>query len=159
MKSLAADRFEKVLAFSAIALLVAAATAVVRGEPEWSRVPELVWWHLATIGVALALTPVMLLRKRGDTPHRWLGWIWVSTMFATALISLNLRMIGRGHFSVIHVLSFWTIIQVPLLVWRARQHDIARHRSAVRGMTTGALLIAGFFTFPFGRLLGHWLFG
>ena len=24
---------------------------------------------------------------------------------------------------------------------------------------TGALLVAGFFTFPFDRLLGHWLFG
>jgi hypothetical protein len=25
-------------------------------------------------------------------------------------------------------------------------------------LATGALLIAGFFTFPFDRLLGHWLF-
>jgi hypothetical protein len=25
-------------------------------------------------------------------------------------------------------------------------------------MVLGALLIAGFFTFPFNRLLGHWLF-
>jgi len=29
----------------------------------------------------------------------------------------------------------------------------------VRGLIIGALLIAGFFTFPFHRLLGHWLFG
>jgi uncharacterized membrane protein len=29
----------------------------------------------------------------------------------------------------------------------------------VRGMVTGALLVAGFFTFPFGRMLGAWLFG
>jgi uncharacterized membrane protein len=33
-----------------------------------------------------------------------------------------------------------------------------RHRRGVRAMVTGALLIAGFFTFPFDRLLGHWLF-
>ena len=41
----------------------------------------------------------------------------------------------------------------------ARRHDIARHRKIVRGMVTGALLIAGFFTFPFHRLLGQWLLG
>ena len=32
------------------------------------------------------------------------------------------------------------------------------HRGSVRGMVTGALLVAGFFTFPFDRMLGHWLF-
>jgi uncharacterized membrane protein len=45
------------------------------------------------------------------------------------------------------------------MIWAARTHRYAAHRRAVRGMVTGALLIAGFFTFPFGRLLGHWLFG
>ncbi len=48
---------------------------------------------------------------------------------------------------------------MPLIVWAARNRNIARHRAAVRGMVTGALIIAGVFTFPFGRLLGHWLFG
>jgi uncharacterized membrane protein len=80
-------------------------------------------------------------------------------MFLTALISLDIRMINRGGFSFIHILSVWTLIQVPIIVWSARTHDVARHRSAVRGMVFGALLIAGFFTFPFNRLLGSWLFG
>jgi uncharacterized membrane protein len=31
--------------------------------------------------------------------------------------------------------------------------------TAARGMVLGALLVAGFFTFPFGRLMGRWLFG
>ena len=53
----------------------------------------------------------------------------------------------------------WTLLQVPVIVLAARRHDVARHRSAVRGMVLGALLIAGFFTFPFNRLLGQWLFG
>jgi uncharacterized membrane protein len=48
---------------------------------------------------------------------------------------------------------------VILLVWYARRHQVARHRGAVRGMVMGALLVAGFFTFPFGRLMGRWLFG
>lgn len=59
---------------------------------------------------------------------------------------------------MIHILSVWTVIQVPIIWWTARNHKIARHRSAVRGMVFGALLIAGFFTFPFDRMLGRWLF-
>jgi uncharacterized membrane protein len=49
-------------------------------------------------------------------------------------------------------------VQVPLIVFYARRHEWKRHRSAVRAMVAGALLVAGFFTFPFGRLLGTWLF-
>ncbi len=109
--------------------------------------------------LALALTPVMLLRPRGDRRHRLLGYVWVGAMMATALISFTVRNANDGGFSFIHILSLYTLVQVPLIVWMAHSHNVRGHRSAVRGMTTGALLIAGFFTFPFDRLLGHWLFG
>jgi uncharacterized membrane protein len=80
-------------------------------------------------------------------------------MFLTALDTMFVRMINQGGFSWIHLLSIWTMIQVPLIVLRARSHNVAGHRSAVRGMVTGALMIAGFFTFMFDRMLGHWLLG
>jgi uncharacterized membrane protein len=64
-----------------------------------------------------------------------------------------------GHFSPIHILSVLVIVLVPMLIRAARRHDVARHRRTVRGIVIGALLVAGFFTFPFDRLLGHWLFG
>lgn len=156
---LAPTAFEKVLAAGALVLLACVIVAVAKGHADWPRVPVLVWAHLGTILVAVALTPVMLLRPRGDRRHRQLGYVWVAAMAATAFVSLFVRVINPGHFSLIHVLSVWTLIQVPLIVVRARRHDWRRHRSAVRGMVTGALLIAGFFTFPFNRLLGMWLFG
>lgn len=142
-----------------MALLTAVAVALLRGQADWPKVPARVWIHLTSIVVALALTPVMLLRPRGDRRHRTIGWIWAGAMLLTALISFTIRGIGHGGFSFIHLLSLWVVIQVPLLVSAARKHDVRRHRSGVRGMVTGALLIAGFFTFPFDRLLGHWLFG
>lgn len=101
----------------------------------------------------------MLWRKRGDRLHRRLGWAWSLAMVATALISLDIRQLNAGGFSFIHLLSIWTLLLVPLLIWEARRHKIGAHRSTVRGLITGALLIAGFFTFPFGRLLGDLLFG
>ncbi|MEQ7872802.1 hypothetical protein ABDK56_02185 [Sphingomonas sp. ASV193] len=156
---IAADGFEKLLATAAVLLLAAVIIAIARGHDRWALVPPMVWAHLATIGIALALTPVMLLRRRGDRRHRALGRVWAVAMFMTALLSFSIRGINRGGLSFIHLLSAWTLIQVPIIVWSARRHDVARHRSAVRGMVFGALLVAGFFTFPFNRLLGRWLFG
>lgn len=158
IRSHATDMFERLLSLCAIVLLAAVVIAIAKGRADWAAVPVTISSHLATIVVALVLTPVMLLRRRGDRLHRQLGWIGVTAMLATALISFAIRTSNDGGFSVIHILSVWTCIQVPLIVWSARHHRVRAHRSAVRGMVTGALLIAGFFTFPFDRLMGHWLF-
>lgn len=159
VKPLAADRYEQFLAWAALVLLGFVVLAVARGHDEWSRIPVIVWAHLATIVVALGLTPMILLRRRGDARHRLLGRLWAGSMMLTAFLSLFVRLSNHGGFSLIHLLSLFTLVQVPVIVWSARTHRVARHRGAVRAMVTGALLIAGFFTFPFGRLLGHWLFG
>jgi uncharacterized membrane protein len=156
---LAADTYERGLAIGAIVLLGFVVAAIARGRSEWLLVPVVVWAHLSTMIVALALTPVMLLRPRGDVLHRRIGWVWVSAMILTAAISLFVFNPDRGRFSYIHILSVWVLIQVPIIAWSARKHNIKRHRTGVRAMVTGALLIAGFFTFPFNRMLGHWLFG
>ena len=130
--------------------------------------PPIGWVHLVTILVATFLTPVMLLRRKGDRPHRALGYVWAGAMVLTAATSLFFRMRGpdvsslgvfSGDFSPIHILSVFVLIMVPVAVLRARRHDRAGHESAIRGIVIGALLVAGFFTFPFGRLLGSWLFG
>lgn len=158
-KPLAPDTFEKVLAAAALVLLTAVAVALAKGRHQWHLVPDVVWLHIATILVALILTPVMMLRRRGDRLHRALGWIWCSALGGTALVSFWVRGINPGGLSWIHILSAWTLLQVPLIVWSARTHNVKRHRASVRGMVLGALLVAGIFTFPFGRLMGEWLFG
>lgn len=158
-KPLAPDRYERVLAAGAVLMLSVVVAALIRGHADWARVPTAVWAHLATILTALALTPPMLLRRRGDRRHRLLGRIWVAAMLLTALISFDIRQIAHGGFSWIHLLSAWTLLQAPLIWWSARTHRVDMHRGTVRGMVTGALLIAGVFTFPFGRMLGQWLFG
>lgn len=157
-KPITPDMFERVLAVGAVLLLAAVVAALVRGQNEWHLIKANLWAHLATMIIALGLTPIMLLRQRGDPLHRLLGRVWVAAMFLTAMASFTIRDANDGGFSFIHLLSVWTLIQVPLIYWSARTHNIKQHRSSVRGMVLGALLIAGFFTFPFDRLLGHWLF-
>lgn len=156
---LAPDLYERGLAVGAIVLFGIVVLAIARGAAQWHLVPLIVWAHLSTIMVAVALTPVMLLRPRGTASHRTIGWIWISAMILTAAISLFVYNPDRGRFSYIHILSVWVLIQVPIIAWSAHTHNIRRHRIGVRAMVTGALLIAGFFTFPFGRMLGSWLFG
>ncbi|HYE26788.1 MAG TPA: hypothetical protein VEA61_00925 [Allosphingosinicella sp.] len=157
--SLKPGLFDRILSAAALVLLAFVLAALWRGRAEWGEVPALVWGHIFTIMLAVILTPVMLLRRRGDRLHRRLGWIWVSAMALTAVLTFGIRGINQGSLSLIHILSAWTLVQVPLIVWAARRHDHRRHRNAVRGMVAGALLIAGIFTFPFDRLLGRWLFG
>ncbi|RYY43835.1 MAG: hypothetical protein EOP59_07255 [Sphingomonadales bacterium] len=153
------ETIDRVIATGAVLILIALAAALGRGHAQWGAIGPSVWAHIATIAIALALTPFMMLRQRGTRRHRQLGYVWCAAMVATAAISFTIRLTGHGGFSFVHILSVWTLIQVPVIILSARRHAHARHRSAVRGMAIGALLIAGFFTFPFGRLLGTWLFG
>jgi uncharacterized membrane protein len=157
--SLAPDWLDRLLAAGAVVLLFMMLAALARGYADWGRVPRFVWPHIATIGTALALTPVMMLRRRGDRLHRRLGWLWAIAMILTALFSFGIRGINGGGFSYIHLFSVLTLVQVPAIVWTARTHRHKQHRRTVRAMVAFALLTAGFFTFPFDRLLGHWLFG
>ena len=159
LTSIAPDWYEKMLAAVAAALLVIVVVALVKGEADWFRVPRGVWLHLATIMVALVLTPYMLLRPRGTPIHRLLGKVWVIAMVATAAISLFVRYSNPGHFSFIHILSVFVLVMAPRVWLTARAHNVAGHRSAVRGLVTGALIVAGYFTLLDTRLLGHWLFG
>jgi len=158
-KSIAPDGYEKLLAAVAAALLVIVLVALARGSADWAKVRPVVWGHLGTILFALALTPYMLLRPRGTPVHRLLGKIWVVAMTATAAVSFFVWHSATTHFSFIHILSVVVILLAPRVWLTARKHDVAGHRGTVRGLVTGALVIAGYFTLLETRLLGHWLFG
>ena len=140
-------------------MLLVVGAAALRGAGQWGAAPLLIRCHLLAVIVALALTPAILLRRRGDQLHRVMGYGWIAAMALTALSSLFVQTIAPGHFSPIHVLSIYVLVSLPLIVRAARQGRIARHRAMIRGMVTGALVIAGLFTFTSNRLLGSWLFG
>jgi hypothetical protein len=82
---------------------------------------------------------------RPDAYERFLA---AAAVVLFILVSIALL---RGHHAIV------TILTVPMLVFAARHHRIARHRSAVRGLVTGALLTAGYFTLIPNRMLGGWL--
>ena len=79
-----------------------------------------------------------------------IGWSWVVAMVTVAVSSLFIRQINPGSFSLIHLLSGWTLIALPMALFAVRRGWIASH---ARGMTwtfIGGLIVAGAFTFPAG---------
>ena len=75
---------DRVLAGGAVVMLAFVITAVARGHAQWAHIPWPVWVHLATMGTALVLTPVMLLRAKGTRSHRVLGWTWAAARLGSA---------------------------------------------------------------------------
>ena len=82
---------------------------VLRGRAHWGELPWQVWLHLATVMPAMALTPVILNRPRGDRRHRMLGYVWVTLLAVTALVSFAIRFNTPGRLSWIHLLSVFTL--------------------------------------------------
>jgi uncharacterized membrane protein len=156
---LAPERAERVLGVLSVILLGFVLLALARGAAHWGQLPWTLWLHLATMIVTLALTPAILWMRHATRLHRQLGYAWVTALAITAIDSFALRFTNDGGLSPIHILSVVTLSALPILVSSARRHQHARHRRVVRGLVVGALLTAGFFTFPIHRMLGSWLFG
>ena len=145
------------LSAGCVVMFVLTSLAIARGQDQWATLPARYFVHFGTLMVALAITPVMLLIRKGTKLHRTLGYVWLSMMITTAIVTLFIRDINDGGFSFIHLLSALTLI-ISFLIWRsARAGDHVAHRKQVHGIVLGALLIAGAFTFQFGRLFDVWL--
>src|SRR6478609_7323012 len=110
--------------------------------------------HAFAAMTAFLLGVVQLSAPKGTLPHRTLGWVWVSLMAVVALSSFWIHQIRLlGPWSPIHLLSIFTLIVLPVAVWRARRHRVVDHRRIMTMIFAGALVIAGLFTFLPGRIM------
>ena len=122
--------------------------------------PAVIQIHAFAALGAFALGALQLAAPKGTIPHRTIGWVWAGLMLAVVVSSFFIHTIRLwGPFSPIHLLSILTLALLPLAVWRARQHDVRKHRRAMLGLFVGALVIAGVFTFLPGRIMHAVLFG
>jgi uncharacterized membrane protein len=116
--------------------------------------------HAFAAMTAFVLGLVQFAAPKGTLPHRTVGWIWVTLMLLVALSSFWINEIRLvGPFSPIHLLSIFTLVMVPLAVWKAHHHDVATHRRIMMYLFLGALLIAGLFTLVPGRIMHKVVFG
>jgi uncharacterized membrane protein len=116
--------------------------------------------HAFAAMVAFALGVVQLSAPKGTLPHRALGFVWVALMLAVVISSFFIHVIRLwGPWSPIHLLSIFTLIMLPIGVWRAHRHDVTGHRHTMISLFTGALVVAGIFTFYPGRIMHAVVFG
>ena len=116
--------------------------------------------HAFAAMTAFALGVVQFTAPKGTLPHRTLGWIWVGLMAAVAISSFWIHQIKLiGPWSLIHLLSIFTLVTVPLGVWAAHRHRVADHRRAMISIFCGALVVAGLLTLLPGRIMHTVVFG
>jgi uncharacterized membrane protein len=116
--------------------------------------------HAIAAMAAFVLGGVQLAAPKGTLPHRTLGWIWVLLMAVVAVSSFWIHRIRLiGPWSPIHLLSIFTLVMLPLGVWRAHRHRVSAHRWTMINIFTGALVIAGLFTLVPGRIMHAVVFG
>ncbi|MBZ9917664.1 DUF2306 domain-containing protein [Mesorhizobium sp. BR1-1-12] len=125
--------------------------------PLLSARPPIPW--LAAFA-ALAIGGVQLALPKGTLRHRAMGYLWAALMLAVAISSFWIQQIRLiGPFSPIHLLSILVLVTVPLAVWHARNHRVAKHRKAMIALYIFALVGAGVFTLVPGRILHDVVFG
>ncbi len=115
--------------------------------------------HLLAAVAAFVIGAVQIFGPKGTGMHRVLGWTWIIFMVVVAGSSFFIRIINHGSFSFIHILSGATLIAAPMIVYAARKKDIKAHKKHATRLYTGALIVAGLFTFLPGRLMWQMFFG
>jgi uncharacterized membrane protein len=116
--------------------------------------------HAFAAMAAFVLGLVQFAAPKGTLPHRTIGWIWVALMAVVAASSFWIHQIRLiGPFSPIHLLSIFTLVMLPLAVWRAHTHRVADHRRIMIMTFIGALVIAKLFTLVPGRIMHRVIFG
>ena len=116
--------------------------------------------HAFAAMAAFVLGLVQFAAPKGTLPHRTIGWIWVLLMAAVAASSFWIHQIRLvGPWSPIHLLSIFTLVMLPLAVWRAHRHRVTDHRRIMIAIFAGALVVAGLFTLLPGRIMHAVVFG
>ncbi len=121
--------------------------------------PAIQFHAFAAMG-AFALGTVQLAAPNGTLRHRLVGAVWVLLMIVVCISAFFIHELRIwGPWSPIHLLAISTLVVLPVAVWRAHRHEVARHRRAMLSLFLGALIIAGLFTFLPGRIMHAVLIG
>ncbi len=130
--------------------------------PDWALFaaqPMVIKLHVLGAVGTVALGGLIFSMRKGRTFHRTAGWLWVSLMLVTAVSSLFIVGINGDVWSLIHLISGWVLVTLPLGVWAARRHRVSAHGKAMTGIFIGSSLVAGGFAFLPGRLMWNLFLG
>ena len=122
--------------------------------------PSVIQLHAFAAMAAFLLGIVQFIGPKGTIPHRSVGVIWVLLMLTVAISSFWIHEIRLvGPWSPIHLISIFTLVMLPLGVWRAHTHRVNAHKWTMISIFIGGLVIAGLFTFVPGRIMNAVAYG
>lgn len=98
--------------------------------------------HVVAALFVLAIGPVQIFRRRRDSIHRTMGYLWVAAMYYVCLSSFWI--VSEGHFTWLHGLSAFTILTVTLGLVSAVRRNIPAHRGNMVGSYLGIAIAFGF---------------
>lgn len=130
--------------------------------PRWTLfqgLPLVLSIHIVAATVALVIGFVIMALPKGRGPHKALGWTWVIAMAVTALSSFFLILLPGFGVSLIHALSGFVTVLLPMAVAAIRRGDVKTHRQMMTGLFMGGLLTAALMTLLPGRLMWRVFFG
>jgi uncharacterized membrane protein len=114
--------------------------------------------HLAAVAPAVVLGVTQMLMPKGTRLHKRLGWLWVLSMPVVAVSSFWIFEIRKGAgFSVIHLLSAWTLVAMSAAIWHIRRGNVRAHKRFMIGTLLG-LAGAGLGALAPGRFVSQLLF-
>lgn len=131
-------------------------------RPDWVMWANLSWvikLHIIAALSALGIGTAILLQRKGSKLHKTLGWGWVAAMATTAVSSLWITELNGNFWSLVHLLSGWTIVALPMAIFAIRSRKVEAHRRAMTGIFVGGLIVAGSLSFIPGRFMFEFLFG
>lgn len=121
--------------------------------------PPVIIIHSLAAFLAFGLGILMFVRKKGTKSHKMIGKVFAVLMAVTAFSAIFIRLINDGAFSFIHIFVIVTFVALFQTFYHIRKGNIAGHKSAVKGLFFGALLIPGALSFLPGRLMWVVFFG
>lgn len=121
--------------------------------------PPVILVHLAFGLLALTVGAILLAGRKGARMHRILGWGWVVAVGIVAVSSIFIKTLNPGHFTLIHLLSGYVIVALPLAVAAARRHEVERHRRYMTGLFLGGFAVNLLFVLLPGRLVWNLFLG
>jgi len=114
--------------------------------------------HLAAVVPAVVIGVTQLFMTKGTRLHKAMGWAWVLAMVVVAVSSFWILEIRKGAgWSVIHLLSVWTLACLACAIWFIRRGNVRAHKRFMIGTLLG-LGGAGLGALAPGRFLAIALF-
>lgn len=125
----------------------------------WSAQSPVLKVHVLAALAAFLIGLIIFLRRKGTRWHKAFGWGFVLAMGVTAFTSLFITGLNGDFYSLIHILSGWTLVMLPFAIFMIRRRNVEAHRRAMTGLFVGGLLVAGALTFLPGRFMFQFLLG